>query len=122
MPATRATSSAHRSHESQASPLGSAQGVPSACSHSHQSLLTLPPSIWWEEVATPQRNPSGKESPVAGWSRSPLGAIGGTVADGVGEASGRRRPPTRLPHRVLRPSVSDDRGRGSGPIVELDAR
>ena len=30
------------------------------CSHSHQSLFQLPPSIWWAAVAVPQSKPLGK--------------------------------------------------------------
>ena len=56
----RATSSGQRCHESQASPDGSTQPEPSVCSHAHQSLFQLPPSIWWAAVAVPHRNPSGK--------------------------------------------------------------
>src|SRR2546423_12857264 len=54
-------SSGKRLKWSQASPLGSAHGVPSACSHSHQSLFQLPPSTWWAAVAVPHTNPSGNE-------------------------------------------------------------
>src|SRR5215210_4636185 len=42
-----------------ASPEGSTAGVPGACSHAHQSLLTLPPSTWWAAVEDPKRKPSG---------------------------------------------------------------
>src|SRR3954452_22499815 len=54
-----ATSSGHRFQESQASPDGSAQPDLGSCSHCHQSLFQLPPSIWWAAVAVPQRKPSG---------------------------------------------------------------
>src|SRR5262245_54633288 len=54
-----ATSSGQRFHESQASPLGSAHPEPGVCSHAHQSLFQLPPSIWWAAVAVPHRKPSG---------------------------------------------------------------
>ena len=60
--ATRSRSSGHSRHESQASPLDSRHGVPGACSKAHQSLLVLPPSIWWAAVAVPHRNPSGKSA------------------------------------------------------------
>src|SRR5665213_2810913 len=53
-------SSGYRLNESQASPLTSTQFDVGSCSMTHQSLLTLPPSIWWAAVAVPHRNPSGK--------------------------------------------------------------
>src|SRR3954452_3607898 len=59
--AHNATSSGHRFHESQPSPLDSTHPDPGVCSHCHQSLFQLPPSIWCAAVAVPQRNPSGNE-------------------------------------------------------------
>ena len=53
-------SSSQRCQLSQASPLGSAKKVPGRCSISQKSLLTLPPSTWWEAVAAPHRKPLGK--------------------------------------------------------------
>src|SRR5947209_4912718 len=42
------------------------QGVPSACSHAHQSLFQLPPSTWCAAVAVPHTNPSGKLTSAMG--------------------------------------------------------
>ena len=75
MSATSCTSSRQRWRESQASPLGSSVPDPGVCSHAHQSLLTLPPSIWWAAVATPQTNPSGKVSA--------LGVVAAAMAKGT---------------------------------------
>ena len=55
-----------RFQESQASPLGSVQQVPSACSQAHQSLFQLPPSIWCAAVAVDHSNPSGNCSVSTG--------------------------------------------------------
>src|ERR1700677_2536744 len=52
-------SSRQRVYESQASPLGARVPESGLCSQAHQSLLTLPPSIWCAAVATPQVNASG---------------------------------------------------------------
>ena len=46
-------------NESQASPLTSAHPEVGSAK-THQSLLTLPPSIWWAAVAIPQTKQSGK--------------------------------------------------------------
>ena len=62
MSATSLRSSRQRFHESQASPEGSATMVSALCSKAHQSLFQLPPSIWWDAVAVPQRKPAGKVS------------------------------------------------------------
>ena len=62
MSATSCTSSRQRLMESQASPLGSSVPDSGLCSQAHQSLLTLPPSIWWAAVATPQWKEGGKTS------------------------------------------------------------
>ena len=61
----RAPAAARRPRASGASCRSSRRSTPCSrspglCSHRHQSLLTLPPSIWWAAVAVPQRNPSGK--------------------------------------------------------------
>ena len=53
-----------------------------SCSKAHQSLLTLPPSIWWAAVAVPHRNPSGKA----------VGMVGTVAAPRVA----RRRPACHL--------------------------
>ena len=60
--ATRSMSSGQRWNESQASPLGSTRARAGSCSQAHQSLLTLPPSIWWAAVAAPQRNRRGSRA------------------------------------------------------------
>nr|BFE70585.1 hypothetical protein GCM10020092_038860 [Actinoplanes digitatis] len=60
IPATRSTSSRHRCKASQASPDGSRKAVGVTCSANQVSLVSLPPSVWCPEVATPQRKPSGK--------------------------------------------------------------
>src|SRR4051812_26800705 len=53
-------SSDHRFHESQAS--AERYGSNPSCSASHQSLLTLLPSIWCAAVAAPHKNPLGNRS------------------------------------------------------------
>ena len=53
------TSSAMRFQDSTAGPLRSPPAIrPGSCSKRDQSLV-FPPSIWWAEVATPQRKPAG---------------------------------------------------------------
>src|SRR5579871_567643 len=49
-------------HQSQASPQRSPDLICPACSQAYHWLLVLPPSYWCDEVATPQRKPSGKVS------------------------------------------------------------
>ena len=56
---TIAMSSAYRLRLSQQSPDTPTHGVLGACSHAHQSLFQLPPSIWWAAPATPHTKPSG---------------------------------------------------------------
>src|SRR6478736_2105928 len=56
---TSSRSSNQRCHESVASPLDSTVPVLGVCSHFHQSLLVLPPSIWCAAVAVPHSQPAG---------------------------------------------------------------
>src|SRR5271165_4032225 len=79
MSATICTSSRQRWNESQASPLGSRVPDAGSCSQAHQSLLTLPPSIWCAAVATPQVKPAGNVSVPSG-SAGDAGGIGRRVA------------------------------------------
>ena len=54
-----------------ASPDGSAHPDPGVCSHAHQSLFQLPPSIWCAAVAVPQRKPSGNVIAMGGHPKPP---------------------------------------------------
>ena len=91
MSATSWTSSRQRWKESQASPLGSSVPDEGSCSHAHQSLFTLPPSIWCAAVATPQMNPSGNTSSPSS------GAVAGVMAPQGSWATAGRAPPRHDP-------------------------
>src|SRR5580698_6785541 len=98
MEATSSMSSRQRWKESQASPLGASVPESGLCSQAHQSLLTLPPSIWWAAVAVPHVNPSGKaRSPVPASARLLLMAPHGSGRRPValGETNGTRETAAR---------------------------
>src|SRR6516165_12040744 len=90
MSATSWRSSRQRCSESQASPLGSTVPDAGLCSHAHQSLLTLPPSIWCAAVATPHVKPGGKTiSPVVPGAGAEVTAAEGSGAESRAPADAR---------------------------------
>ena len=104
-------SSGYRLNESQASPLTSTHPEVGSCSNSHQSLLTLPPSIWWAAVAVPQTKRSGKSMGTDRYRSGAPGAVpNGPWGDGPGAVGGRADAPG--PSGAGRPGPG--RGRRSG--------
>src|SRR5262249_42000616 len=70
-PLARSKSRSACFHQSQARPEVSPEWMRPDCAQACHELLVLPPSTWCDEIATPQRKPSGKASSISACPTSP---------------------------------------------------